>query len=325
MSLFRLKDLMIFYRQLATMINSGMDVIGSMDFMSEQMRKSKLAGVVSQIRQYLLDGESLSQALAKFPRHFPQEHVYIIKYGETGGTLSTSLERISNYLEKNYDIQKRLITGLAYPFFLLHFAVFALPIPTLFTRGGNYLVEVLKVLIPLYSLFFLFFLLKKALCFPRVKKAHDSVALAVPVFGSLIKKSVLMRFIFALKCLYDSGVGIIQSWNIAADVCDNSVIKEKLLKGAPVIEKGDRLSQAFVQTGLFSHSTLGIISTGEKSGSIGQMLGKVADYYEKEYELLLGLIARLLPVIIYITVVFYVGFRIIVFYMGYFSRVMPTY
>lgn len=323
MSIFRLRWLSIFYRELATMINSGMDVIGAMDVLCNYSGDYKMRSVTRMIREYLLSGETLSSALSKLPQLFPEWQINIVRYSEISGRLGEGLERISHYLEKDYDIQKSLIVGLAYPFALLHMAVFLLPLSTLIAgKPINYIYQVLKVVIPLYLFFFAIYIFKKLLYLSWLKKVYDAFILNLPIFGGLLKRLALTRFIRALTCLYESGVNITQGWKIAARLCDNEIIKRTLLRGVPLIEQGRGISDAFAQTEVFSGKTVGMIAAGEKSGSIDKMLEKMATYCEKESDLVMGILVRTVPLVIYVIVAFYIAYRVITFYRGYISRVL---
>lgn len=322
MCIFSLRSLIIFYRELATMFNSNLNIIESLDVLSNHIGDHKMKIVATAMKQYLLGGSTLSEALAKFPKLFPEWQVNIVKYTETGGKLKEGLERITGHLEKEYATQKKLIIGLAYPFLLLHLAIFLLPIPTVFTTGLiGYGLEVLKVIVPLYFFFFMIYVFKRLL-FLRFKKGYDIFILCLPVFGNLVKRLNLIRFIRTLKCLYDSGVEIIQSWSLAVSLCNNSIIKESLLKGLPVIKQGGELISAFTTSQVFSKKMLGMIAIGEKSGSINKMLEKMALYCEQDNDVIINSLLIIMPVITFIIVAAYIGYRIISFYSNYYSQVL---
>lgn len=322
MFIFSLRSLIIFYRELATMINSNLNIIESLDILSNHIGDHKMKIVATAMKRCLLSGSTLSEALAKFPKLFPEWQVNIVKYTETGGKLKEGLESIVSHLEKEYAIQKKLILGLAYPVLLLHLAIFLLPIAAVLTRGLiGYGFEVLKVLVPLYFFFFMIYVFKRLL-FSKFKKGYDGFILYLPVFGNLVKRLSLIRFIRTFKCLYDSGVDIIQSWSLAVSLCNNSIIRESLLKGLPVIKQGGELISAFTTSQVFSKKMLGMIAIGEKSGSINKMLEKMALYCEHDNDAIINLLLIIMPVITFMIVAAYIGYRIISFYFNYFSQVL---
>lgn len=318
----QLKFLLLFYQELVTLINSGINVMEAMDVLSGDSGNSRLQNIALTIKHDLLSGESLSDSLYKFPGIFPCWHADIIRYSEAAGKLGSGLQKLIDYLEKSADIQRKLIIGLAYPVILLHIAVFLFPVASLFTGGGifAYIWQVIKVIIPLYSVFFLTYILKKF--FGSVfKQWTDSFTLQIPGLGSLIRHLNLAKFIRALQCLYDSGVNVMQGWRMSVEACDNISVKRSLLKGLPVIEKGGQLREAFTASRMFSAKMLGLITAGERSGAIGSILDKIAVYFEKETEMVINTFLSVFPVIAYLGVAAYIAFKVISFYMGYFSQI----
>jgi type IV pilus assembly protein PilC len=306
----------MFYRELATMIGSGMDIIGSINILSKHADNKKLKTIFFQIKQYLLKGNTLSNALYKFPKLFPEWQINIIKSTEMGGKLEEGLKNIANYLEKKLAARNKIISGLAYPFLLLHLSFILLPLPIIVTKNvSGYIIQVLKTA----SYFYLFitgmYILRK-LWVARSKEGYDTFILNLPVFGSLIKRINLIRFIYVLKYSYDSGVNVIKSWQAAASSCNNSIIKKSLLKGLLIIEKGEKLADAFQQTKVFPGKMLGLIDVGERSGSIDKILEKIALYSEEENKFIINNLVKIIPVVIYLIIAVYITYKIISSYMS---------
>ncbi len=157
MPFLRTRRLYLFYRQLATLVSSGVSVIEAMDILSTRMGNNRLKSVVLAVKQYLLEGNSLSDAFAVFPGIFPVWQVNLIKYSETGGRITEGLTRLADHLERDYTLQQNIIVGLAYPVLLLHAAVFLLPLVNIACGIGAYIAGVLKLIIPLYGFIFLQF------------------------------------------------------------------------------------------------------------------------------------------------------------------------
>ena len=324
MNMFRVRNLMIFYREFATLITAGVDVLEAMRLMGATASPA-LKNAASRIREDLLKGKRLSEAMSRFHRLFPKWHIHLIHYSEHAGKLGQGLESITEYLEKEYENQKKLIIGLAYPVLLLHAAIFLLPIPTLFAGCPTaYVWGVLKYLGPVYLFFFLLFMLKQAMVFPAVKSTYDTMILFVPLFGSLIKRINIIRFMRALKCLHDAGAAITRAWKTSIELCDNTRLKNGLSKGLAAIEAGLPLEEAFRRSLIFPQKVLSMIAVAEKSGSIGSMLNKMAAYSEKENELVMGVLLTTAPIIFYLLVAGFIAFKVITFYLGYFSNILPT-
>lgn len=322
MIILQTKRLGIFYRKLATLVTSGTSVIEAMDIVSSQMSSSEFRYACLQIKQHLSQGGSFGDAFSKFPDIFPAWQVNIVKYSETAGRLGVGLSRLADYLERDYSTQMHVVIGLAYPVLLLHIAIFLLPVVDFVTCGaGSYIAGVLKLIIPIYGTLFLIYLSSRLLKRPQFKIIFDGFVLGIPVLGNIARQLALTQFIRALQCLSSSGVTIIGAWKMAAEACGNKVIKSAVLKGLPLIEQGQGLSKAFIQARVFSRDMIGMMATAEKSGSIVQMLDTIAGYSEKENETAVAVLARIMPVFVYLVIAGYIGYRIISFYLGYFNKV----
>jgi len=322
MSIFKLKLLCSFYRELATMIRSNLGVVEAVDTLSEHFGQARIAGVAKDIKQRLAGGSTLSDALSGQDDLFARWQIDIVKYSELAGRLAEGLERICAQLDKDYDVQKKIILALAYPAVLLHIAIFGLPLASLFIGNpSDYFTQVLKIIVPLYGIIFLSRFLRGLIVKSGAKNFYDRFMLGIPLFGNLFRQFALVRFVRALKCLFESGVSIVQAWRTAAQSCPNDFLRAALLRGTPVIEKGGSLTQAFVITGVFSAKTTGMLASGEKSGSIDKMLESIAIYSEKESDMMVGILLVTLPVLIYLMVAGYIAMRVIVFYTNYFNQV----
>lgn len=322
MNIFRLRLLINFYTQLTSMVNSGMGIISCIDILAKHGGNHKIMLISKQIKESLAKGNSLSMAMSQCGYFFPQWHIDIIKCSEASGKIGQGLQRITDYLEKDCDVQKNIIIGLAYPTLLLHIAIFALPIASLVSGGFKcYMAGVLKVFLPLYFFIFIIVFLKKLLFGAGFKKIYDGFILIIPIFGNLTKKFILAGFIRTLQCLYSSGVDIITSWNLATKTCDNQLMSNYFSRGLPVIEKGGLIQEAFIQTEVFPPKTISMITVGEQSASIDKMLDKIALYYEKENELTVGVLVKIIPVFVYLAVAGYIGYQVVAFYNNYFSKI----
>ncbi len=317
----KIKKLEMFYREFATMLNSGIDIIKAADIVSTHAKDKELKAISSDIRRHLAGGGTLSEAISEFPQSFPKWHFNIIRHSEIGGKLDEGLFTIADYLQKDYDVQKKLIIGLAYPFILLHLAIFLFPLAQLITGDPlGYFFQVFNVFLALYSIFFLIYLLKRLFYLDSIKRFYDAFILKVPVFGGLYRRVSLARFIRSLKCLYDSGVNITISWQNAVDICTNDFIKQSLLRALPIIEQGGQISEAFDRAKVFPEKVIAMIVAAQESGSLDDILEKIAQYYESENEMVVGVLLVTIPLFFYVMVACYIGYRIISFYLGYFER-----
>ncbi len=316
---------MLFYRQLAQLVLSGVAIIEAMDILSKQGGRSQLIRALAGIRDDLKSGRSLGEAFSGYPDVFPLLHANMIRYSETSGRLAQGISSLADYLEKEYAMQQSLIAGLAYPVFILHAGMFLLPLVNAFgCNSGGYLQGFLGIFIPVYGLVFLVYwalIMRKNEGF---KAGLDGFILGIPVIGNLVRQFALTRFVRALQVLSASGVSIISGWQMASESCGNNLVKNSLLSGLPLLQEGQALSNAFIRARVFPASMIGLISSAEKSGSIVQTLNTIATYAEKENETAIAVLTRTIPILVYLLIAGFIGLRIISFYLGYFNQILPA-
>lgn len=187
MPILRTRILYLFYRQLATLVGSGVSVIEAIDILSTHMGSRRFKSIVLAIKQYLLEGNSLSDAFAVFPGVFPAWQISLIKYSETDGRITEGLTRLADHLEKNYHMQQNIIAGLVYPVVLLHAAIFLFPLVNITCGISAYTSGVLRLIIPLFGFISLIYLSGRMFRFPRFRDIIDGIVLCIPVFGNIAR------------------------------------------------------------------------------------------------------------------------------------------
>jgi type II secretory pathway component PulF len=228
-------------------------------------------------------------------------------------------------MEKEYALQQTLAVGLAYPVLLLHAAMFLLPVVNAVTCGlGGYLRGFFSIFIPVYGIVFLIYAAARMRKTEQFKTGIDYFILSLPVIGGIARQFARTRFIRALQIMNASGVSIITGWQMAAESCGNTAVKNALLKSLPFLERGEGLSKAFRDSGVFPLHLISMIATAERSGSIAQTLNTIAVYSEKENETAIGVLTRIVPVVVYILVAGFIALRVITFYTGYFGRIFSV-
>lgn len=324
MAIFRTKMLSIFYNQLSTFVKSGVPIIETMNILATRGGSIQIKRAALEIKKYLVQGISLGEAFLKFPDIFPAWQVDIIKYSEKSGRLGEDLERLADYLEKDYATVQSIIVGLAYPVVLLHAAIFMLPIVDSIACGFDmykYIIGVLKLLIPVYGSVFLIYFARRLLKLTPLKNSFDGFILFIPILGRVVRQVALTRFIRALQCLCASGATITSAWEMAASACGNNVIKNAILNGLPLIAQGQGISKAFIQARVFTPDMISLISVAQESGSIVGILNTIGNYCEKENETVVAVLTKIMPVFAYLAVASYIGFRVISFYLSYFDKI----
>ncbi|MGE5309139.1 MAG: type II secretion system F family protein [Deltaproteobacteria bacterium] len=322
MALFQAKSLSLFYRELATLLASGMPVVQASASLVDHLPFGAFRTAVWYIQKDLEQGKTLGEALERYPQYFPGWHVGVVKAGEKSGKLADALSMISSQLERNYSDLLKLSVGLAYPALLLVIALLVMPLlPVKSCAMGGCFARTLS------AVFFLGIAAAAAAAVlrkpgPRLKAALQSAALSLPLFGRLLRQFAVTRFTRALQSLCAAGVPIMTAWRLAAEASGNEPVARDLLQGLALIEQGGTIASALTRARVFPPYMAGMIATGEKSGSIVKALDTAAAFCEKENEAAIGILVKTVPIIVYILVACVVGSMIISYYSSYFNSIL---
>ncbi len=301
----RTDQLVIFSRQLATMVDSGIPISQALDVLAEQMDDRNFRQTLKKIRDDIEAGASLSEATGRYPRAFSDFFVNMIRAGESSGRLDEILDRVATYLEKIHTLQRKVQASLFYPAFVsvLAFGITTflvivivpkfkdiftalggkLPLPTRLLLGlsefmGKYLVWEVIALIVLVVL--------SRLCIntPKGRLWFDRMTLKFPIIGKLLQKVVIARFSRTLSTLVKSGVPILSSLEIVAKTSGNKVVERAVMSARSSIKEGENIADPLGQSKVFPSMVTRMISVGEKTGELEKMLTKIADFYENEVD-----------------------------------------
>lgn len=320
-----LKDLSLFYRQLYTLLNSGIGMYQAFEMLGNptQTPNAQLRRAAVAIGQQVLAGGRVSEAMARYPWLFEKMQRRMVEAGEYGGLLVEIFHRLADYLEREHAIRQEIKKKTLYPKLLLLALLLIPPIPTLVLLGiVPYLVEVARtvegialVCIPLY-------LMVRALLTTQAgREGYDRLKLVLPVIGPLVRKLAVARFARTLAALYGAGVPIMTSVSLAGETCGNHVLESATLRCVPAIERGVSITQALTASGFFPPMFLGMVSTGETSGNLDQMLDKAAAFYEEEAQHATVQLTVILGVVLLLIVAILVAIKIISFWTGFYGGV----
>jgi type IV pilus assembly protein PilC len=301
----KLKDLAIFSRQFATMINSGLSLLRALSILCSQTENKELAKVLGEVRQEIEAGSSLSVSMAKHPEIFPPLMINMIKAGEVGGFLDTVLLEIAANYEAEVKLRGKVKAAMTYPVVVFVLAMLMCTgmllfiVPTfagMFTELGGELPAPTKVLIAL-STFLKIAILpmivlgivglvvwQKIKRHDRVRGVVDPLKLKLPVFGMLFQKIALARFSRNLGTMMSSGVPILQSLDIVADTTGNVVLAHAVRDVQESVRTGESLAGPLEQHDVFPPMVVQMMAVGEDTGALDSMLGKIAEFYDQEVE-----------------------------------------
>ncbi|MCS7201189.1 MAG: type II secretion system F family protein [Dictyoglomus sp.] len=319
----KLNDLVIFTRQFATMINSGLSMATALKILAEQTESKALRTIVREIQKGVDEGMALSEALSKFPLVFSKLYTNMIKAAEASGTLDETLERLATTLEKQQELRGKIRSAMTYPVAILIFAILVTAglliflVPTfanMFESLGAPLplptAIILKISIILRQNFLIvsgvFFSLIyggfRAIKNPKIKEKIDAYLLKTPLLGSLIEKSAIVNFSRVFATQIKTGVPILQALELVSQTVGNSVFSKAIISASKRIREGEKIAPPLRDSKIFPPMVIHMISVGEESGNLELMLNKIGDFYERELansiESLTSLIEPLMLVVI---------------------------
>jgi type IV pilus assembly protein PilC len=311
-------DLVLFTRQLATMVDAGIPLVSALTGLFEQCDPRKQAGlrqVIGELTARVQQGEAFNEALTKHPRVFNRLYIAMVKAGESGGLLAEILDRLAGFLEASARLTKKVKSALTYPVVVLLIAVAitlflimrvvpvfaevyidfgsALPGPTqMLVNFSNFLVNSWYILVGVVAgtIFGIRFFLQTK----QGSEFWDRAKLKLPVFGPLIHKICMSRFARTFAQLVRSGVPILEIMDIVGETSGNHEVEKAIRTVATDIERGDPLTAALARHTIFPPMLLRMVAAGESTGKIDQMLEKMADFWDEEIEATLNALTSLL-------------------------------
>ena len=336
----KMKDIAVFCRQFATMINSGLSLIRSLHILSDQTDNKKLAEILVTVRLDVEKGSSLSQALARHPKAFNRLFVAMVKAGETGGVLDSVLQQLASTIEKQVELKRKIKSAMTYPVAVLGLVVLIvtamlvfvvptfttlyadlggqLPLPTRLLIGVSTVVK--KFFIPLILLdVAAVFAFKRWLASDRGRAHWDTIKLRIPVFGKLVHKTAITRFARTLSVLLRSGVPILESLEITSETVNNSVVAKAVKETQAAVQQGESIAAPLGAHKVFPPMVVQMLAVGEETGAVDEMLDKVADFYDQEIEAVVAAMTSLLEPLLIVVMGGAVGGMVVALYMPMFN------
>jgi type IV pilus assembly protein PilC len=299
------KDVVIFTRQFSTMIDAGLPLVQGLNILAEQTENKTFQNVLKRVTKDVEGGSSLAEALKKHPKVFDGLYVNLVAAGEIGGILDTILQRLAAYIEKAEKLKTRIKGAMTYPIIVVAIAVLviavilifvipvfqemfssfgkALPVPTqIVVNMSDFLKGNIHYVIVGFILFV--FAFKKYRNTKKGRKQTDALALKLPVFGNLLKKSAVARFTRTLGTMISSGVPILDALEIVAKTSGNVVLEEIIYEVRSSIAEGQTIAEPLSEADIFPRMVVQMISVGEATGALDTMLNKIADFYDDEVD-----------------------------------------
>ena len=334
------KEVVIFARIFATMINAGLPLIQCLDLLAQQEQNKTFAQIITAIKEDIEGGSTLSDALRKYPKVFDDLFVNLVAAGESGGILDVILQRLSNYMEKAMKLKSKVKGAMTYPASVLVISIAVVSlllvkvIPTfqkMFEGFGGELPGPTQFLITLsayaqkYFLVAIIVLAIAVYAFRRYYKTEkgtlliDDLILKSPVFGPLLKKVAVARFTRTMSTMMTSGVPILEGLAIVSKTAGNKVVENALIRVRKSISEGKTIAEPLLETGIFPPMVVQMIAVGEATGALDAMLSKIADFYDDEVDTAVDAMTALLEPFMMVFLGGVVGGMIIAMYLPIFK------
>jgi type IV pilus assembly protein PilC len=334
------KSLQVFSRQFATMIEAGLNVVGSLVILEQQTDDVALATVVQELRSDVEGGLLLSEAMAKHPRVFTRLYVAMVEAGEAAGILDIVLDRVAFQIEKQEQIRRRIKSAMVYPTMVLVFATLVLigmlmflvpifegifkslngqlPTLTLYVVGASHALKSAPYILLIIPLgLWSFFRWKRT---ERGRQIWDSFKLRLPVkIGDTVRKVTMARFSRTLSTLVAAGVDIIKALEITGQTAGNWVVEEALAGVRVKVHEGVPIAQPLLENDVFPPMVSQMVKIGEETGELEKMLTKIADFYEEEVDAAVSSLTSIIEPLMMIGVGIMVGIILISMYLPMFK------
>ncbi len=336
------RDIVIFTRQFATMINAGLPLVQSLDILAKQTENPALAEVTRAVVYDVESGHTLADAFSKHPKAFTGLYVNMVAAGEAGGILDTILLRLATFLEKNDALVRKVKGAMVYPGVIFTVAAVAvavllifviptfqamfasvnleLPLPTRIVIGASQLlINYWWVIILVIGLSV--FGIRKYYATDDGRKRIDQMLLNAPVLGDLLRKSAVSRFTRTLGTLISSGVSILDGLEITAKTAGNRVIHDAVMASRQSIAGGETIAAPLEKSKVFPPMVISMIAVGEQTGGLDEMLSKIADFYDDEVDVAVGALLSLMEPIMIVVLGVIVGGMVVAMYLPIFDMV----
>ena len=334
------RDIVIFTRQFATMINAGLPLVQSLNILASQTENKTLADVTKAVVYDVESGNTLADAFSKHPKAFSSLYVNMVAAGEAGGILDTILLRLATFLEKNDALVRKVKGAMIYPGVIISVAaiaicillVFVIPtFQTMFSSAGLELPLPTRVVIGMSDFLIGYwwailaavggavFAVKSYYATAAGRLQIDALMLKAPVLGDVIRKSAVSRFTRTLGTLVSSGVSILEGLEITAKTAGNQVVHNAVMESRQSIAGGETIAAPLERSKVFPPMVISMIAVGEQTGGLDEMLSKIADFYDEEVDVAVSALLSLMEPAMIVGLGVIVGGMVIAMYLPIFD------
>ncbi len=321
-----LKDRCVFFSTFARLLQGGVPILRALEILSRETRKENVRGLISKIGSHIREGKSLSYCLSIYPAVFPSYQISLVQAGEVSGQMDKVLADIALELEKEEETRSKIREAISYPAFIVIFGLITIFILTtsiipklavVYQDFGEKLpwMTLLVIQISQWIKFIIpLFLLVSAVSFLLLKRYQNrfySIALRIPLFGSMLQNSLLIRLSYLLSLLLKSGIPLLRALEVTGQTFQNSFFKNHAKKAAEKIAQGESLAESLRGLPFVSETALALILSGEESGSLSEALEEISKIYSRELETATRMILKLLEPALILVIGVMTGFVVI--------------
>jgi type IV pilus assembly protein PilC len=337
------KDIVIFTRQFATMIDAGLPLVQALEILSTQVENKLLSNTLAQVKMDVESGATYADALKKHPRVFTELYVNMVAAGEAGGILDTILNRLAQYIEKAMKLKKKVKGALVYPAVVTSIAVLViavimifvvptfskmfttlggtLPMPTQLVMNMSHFIAGWGGLITLMIIIGLVVFVSQVRRTEKGKYAVDKILLKLPIFGPLLNKVAVAKFTRTLGTLVSSGVPILDGLEITAKTSGNKIVEYAIMDVRKGVVGGKTLAEPITKAKVFPPMVTHMIAVGESTGALDAMLSKIADFYDDEVDASVSNLTAMMEPLLMVFLGGAVGFIVIAMYLPIFKLI----
>ncbi len=337
------KDIVIFTRQFATMIDAGLPLVQALEILSTQVENKFLAKTLASIKTDVESGSTYADALRKHPKVFTELYANMVAAGESGGILDTILNRLAAYIEKAMKLKKKVKGAMTYPIVVTSIAVLVIAIIMIFvvptfskmfaTLGGTLpaptllVVKLSNFLAGIGGLLTLLAIVALVVGVGQIRKtekgkiATDRMLLKLPIFGILLRKVAVAKFTRTLSTLISSGVPILDGLEITAKTAGNKIIEHAVMDVRSAVSEGKTLAEPLMKSKVFPPMVTHMIAVGESTGALDAMLSKIADFYDDEVDNAVSNLTAMMEPMLMVFLGGSVGFIVVAMYLPIFKLI----
>ncbi len=311
------------YHQLAQLTAAGLPILNALEQIARHPPSLAFREPLNLIRQEIIAGSNFIDAVSRSGHWLPQFDLALLEAGEHSGRLDACFRVLADYYSDRARMARQMISDLAYPMFLFHFAIFILPFAQLFTSGDwkMYLLKTFGVLIPFYLGFAALIYAAQSKHGETWRSIMERLLHPIPILGSGRRELALARLAMALEALLNAGVNIIAAWELAAKVSGSPALRRAVTAWKPDVLAGQTPSEALTASGVFPDLFDNQYHSGEISGKLDETLKRLRQYYQDEGTRKIQIVSQWVPRLIYLIVALFIAFKIVSFYSGYFQQV----